>query len=124
MIKPKKGILVIGILLVVTISAILVYNPINPGKQKPGIYSNKPIPEIRVKTFQKENHWGYTIYIDTTLFIYQEYLPGLPGQQLFTTEKQANDCGVLVRDKMLKRKIPSISTKELDSLGITYNIQQ
>lgn len=123
MIKPKKGILIIGVLLVAAISITLVYNPINPGK-KPGIYSNQPISEITVKTFQKENHWGYTIYIDTTLFIYQEFLPGLPGQQYFTTEKQANDCGVLVRDKMLKRKIPSISTKELDSLGITYNIQQ
>jgi len=120
MTKPKKGILVIGILLIAAILIIISYNPKSPGKKHSGTFSNQPIPEITIKTFQVDEHWGYQIYIDTTLFIYQEFIPGLPGQQNFTTESDALNCAKLVRQKLLKSKIPSITTAELDSLGVKY----
>jgi hypothetical protein len=121
MTKPKKGILVIGILLITAILIIITYNPKSPGKKHSGTFSNQHIPEITMKTFQVNEHWGYQIYIDTTLYIYQEFIPGLPGEQYFTTETEALGCAKLVREKLLKSKIPSISTEELDRLGVKYH---
>jgi len=120
MTRPKKGILIIGILLIATIIITIIYNPESPGKKHSGTSSNKPVSKIAVSTFQKEDHWGYKVFLDTTLFIYQEFIPGLTGKQEFISEQQALNCGTLVREKLLKQKIPSITTRELDSLGITY----
>jgi hypothetical protein len=118
--NKNTGILIIGILLFTAFIFLITYHKKGPGEKLSGTFSNQPVPEISVKTFQTNNHWGYEIYLDTTLFIYQEFLPGVPGEQLFTTEQQALQCGNLVREKLMNSTTPSITKRELDSLGIKY----
>ena len=118
--KKNLTILLIGIVLITAIITILVIKPASPGLKKTGTSSLYKEPVFTVKTFHQDSSWGYKIRVDTTLLIYQEFIPGLPGHIRFTSEKDALRCGELVCFKLRHRKNPSISVKELDSLQIDY----
>ncbi|MFY7651806.1 MAG: DUF4907 domain-containing protein [Chitinophagaceae bacterium] len=65
-------------------------------------------------------HFGYEIYTNDTLFIKQATIPSLQGYKLFSKEKDAEAVANLVIEKMLKKQLPTVDNKELDSLQITY----
>jgi hypothetical protein len=65
--------------------------------------------------------WGYRILDDTIPVIEQRFIPGVQGSTGFKTKDQALKTGVLVVSKLNKGIWPpTITTQELDSLGITY----
>lgn len=66
------------------------------------------------------NAWGYEILVDTLPFIYQPFIPGIPGNQSFQSAGEAQKCSELVLLKLQKKQIPSLSRKEIDNLGIRY----
>jgi hypothetical protein len=75
---------------------------------------------IEVKTFAAEGGgFGYDIYINGVKTIHQPHRPGLPGNQGFDTEAKASKAGEFVAAKIRNNLMPpSISQKELDSLGV------
>ncbi len=84
------------------------------------------IENIEVKTYEvkdnegKSQGWGYDIYINDKKLIHQPIIPAIPGNNPFKTEKDALKTGLLAVDKMKKSgSLPTLSVKELDSLGIT-----
>jgi hypothetical protein len=63
--------------------------------------------------------WGYDIYANSTLFIHQPYIPAVPGNKGFQSAQQAEIAGKFAAYKIRNNIIPpTISIKELDSLGI------
>lgn len=95
--------------------------------------SNTPQPpsitsqSLELKTFEikdtvsgKSLGWGYDIYVDGKRNIHQPILPGVPGNQHFSSEKDATITGTFAVNKMKQTGgLPTITIKELDSLGIT-----
>ena len=74
---------------------------------------------LKAQAFQTSRGWGYDVMINDSVFIHQEIIPGVPGNQGFKTEEQALSVGNLVVKKMNDHKgFPSINPKELDSLGV------
>lgn len=65
-------------------------------------------------------HFGYEVYTNDTLFIRQATIPSLQGYKLFSKEKDAEAVAKLVIEKMLKKQLPTVDNRELDSLQITY----
>jgi Domain of unknown function (DUF4907) len=67
----------------------------------------------------KTPSYGYDILIDGAKFIHQPYIPSISGNKGFATKEKAEATAQLVIHK-LKNNImpPSLSPKELDSLGI------
>ncbi len=118
----KKRTIAVIITLVVVISAVFIFNNIkSPDSKKAGTFSFPKIENtenLTLHVFEKSGSWGYEIHVDNKRFILQESIPGVPGKQKFTSENDAKKCGELVIKKLKKQEIPSISPKELDSLGI------
>lgn len=90
--------------------------------QFPQIKSQK----IEVKTFEvrdsagKSQGWGYDIVVDSKKMIHQPIIPAIAGNHAFKTEQDAYKTGQLAAEKMrLTGSLPTLSVKELDSIGIT-----
>jgi hypothetical protein len=67
------------------------------------------------------NTYGYDIYDKGHLLIHQLSIPGLPGNKGFVRRKDAVKIAGLVIYKLERHLLPpSVSRRELDSLGIKY----
>jgi hypothetical protein len=80
--------------------------------------NDEPITEVR--TFVAlEGTYGYEIWIDGTKTIYQASIPGLPGNEGFSSEEKAKKAGEFVAVKIRKNQMPpTVTPEELDSLGV------
>lgn len=75
--------------------------------------------DIESKAIQSGNGWGYEIYVGKKIFITQRTIPSVSGNKQFVNEEQAKRVAELVILKLKqKHSLPSVSTKELDSLGV------
>jgi hypothetical protein len=122
MTRQKSGILIIGVLLFATFIATIIYKPKSPGIKNSGTSSIVQHPSISVKVFQSGENWGYEIFRDSARYIYQETIPGLQGNQHFSSHNDALKCGELVCRKLRAGKNPSVSKEELEQLEIKFNV--
>jgi hypothetical protein len=78
--------------------------------------------KLEVKTYQNDSAikgWGYDIYADGALYIHQPHIPAVPGNNGFQSEQKAETAGNFAVYKIRNNIMPpSISVKELDSLGV------
>jgi len=91
-------------------------------EKKPAKKSNNAYDayKIEVRTFQEGTQgWGYDILLNGEPHIHQPHIPAVSGNQGFKDEASARKAANLIVWKM-KHNImpPSISTEELDSLGV------
>jgi len=77
---------------------------------------------IEVRTFKNDSvlkGFGYDIYVDNELKVHQPHIPAVSGNKGFSTEEKAKRAGEFVGDKFRHNIMPpSVSPKELDSLGV------
>ena len=76
---------------------------------------------LTYKVIQIGEKWGYEILIDNKLYIHQEKIPAISGNFSFQTVEDAEKTAKFVAQKIKKGILPpSVSAKEIDSLGIKY----
>lgn len=76
--------------------------------------------EVKDTTSGKSMGWGYDIYIDGKRSIHQPIIPGVAGNNSFSSEEKAKTTGTFAINKMKQTGgLPTITIKELDSLGVT-----
>ncbi|KQS27112.1 hypothetical protein ASG33_21525 [Dyadobacter sp. Leaf189] len=115
MIRKKTSIVTIICLLAFAVAAYLLFS------KKGSSFTGEGRSSFRVETFQKETGWAYRIYQDTIPVIEQATIPGVPGNNGFRSEELAKKTGTLVTQKLDQGIFPpTISLKELDSLGVKY----
>ena len=80
---------------------------------------------MEVRTFEikdstgKSQGWGYDIYMAKNKVIHQPIIPAIAGNKPFKSESDAQKTGLFAAAKMDKGgSLPTLSTKELDSLGV------
>ena len=77
---------------------------------------------IEVRTFKNDSilkGFGYDIYVDNALKVHQPHIPAVSGNKGFSTEEKAKRAGEFVGNKFRNNIMPpSVSPKELDSLGV------
>ena len=75
---------------------------------------------VRIVLFEDNGGWGYDIFIGDKQFIHQPIIPVSGGRLPFLTEADAYKTASLVVQK-IKSDIfpPSVSLRELDSMGVT-----
>ncbi|WP_291909658.1 DUF4907 domain-containing protein [Chitinophaga sp. CB10] len=75
---------------------------------------------VVVEPFQIRDGWGYKVNVDGKTFIYQDVIPGVPGNHVFKTKTDALRVGQLMVEKLTNHKIPAVSPAEIQQLQINY----
>ncbi|MDO9511798.1 MAG: DUF4907 domain-containing protein [Bacteroidales bacterium] len=74
---------------------------------------------IQYTVIRVEGGWGYEIIKNGHVIIHQAHIPAIEGRQAFKDSLQALSTAQLITEKIKKNIMPpSVSLKELDSLGI------
>lgn len=81
--------------------------------------SYKKFP-FSLKLEQKDNYWTYSVYNGKKSFIYQDIIPAVPDNKRFSSKTDAEKVGKLVIHKLEHKKLPTITSQEIDSLQIKY----
>jgi hypothetical protein len=73
-----------------------------------------------LQVIEQDSFWIYEVYNDDNLFIRQEYIPAVKGQQGFTSKADAEKIGNLVMRKLIENKMPVVSIKDLNANAIHF----
>jgi len=84
-------------------------------------YTTQPDSVFQAVVVVSGNGWGYRITQNKSVIINQPTIPAINGNQAFKSEAEARSVAMLVVEKLNRGHMPpSVTVKELDSLGITY----
>ena len=110
----KRNIIIIAGIAVIVLAFVIgeSYRQTTP---RPGA---DMVPVV-VVPFQINNGWGYKVNVDGHTYIYQDIIPGVPGNRVFRTKENALRVGNVVMEKLTHHKIPSMTQQELISMKIT-----
>ncbi len=82
-------------------------------------YNNYDSAILTTKLIDLDTGWGYSIYKNDKLFIYQDLIPSISGRFTFSTAEQAQiTADYIVKIMSTKSGLPSVTFEELDSLGV------
>lgn len=98
----RKILPVISILLIITVATTI-------------FLSNRK-SHYKVEVYKSEQGWGYDILINKKTIIHQPYMPSVNGQVPFENKYAAKKTGYLVVRKLKKKKSPTVTREELNSI--------
>ncbi|WP_417873578.1 DUF4907 domain-containing protein [Xanthomarina gelatinilytica] len=64
--------------------------------------------------------WCYEIYKNDKIFIKQDIIPVVSGNQIFKSKEDAKKIGVLVLNKLKNHESPTITLEDLENNNIYY----
>ncbi len=110
----KRNIIIVAGIAVI-ILAVVIGKSYRQTTQRPG---GDMVPVV-VVPFQINNGWGYRVNVDGHTYIYQDAIPSIPGNHVFSSKEHALRVGQFVAAKLTQNKIPSVSPQELRDMQIT-----
>jgi hypothetical protein len=113
--KFKGIILLAGSLLLLVFAVFKASQRPSPGK--PTAMQDS----IAVVPFQTNDGWGYSVNVGAHTYIYQDFIPAIPGKSAFQSKEDAMRVGTRVAEKLRKREVPAISKAELVEMGIAFS---
>jgi len=79
----------------------------------PFFFLSYPQKKFRYKIFKKDNGWGYEVLVNKKLFIHQEYIPTLAGENIFSERSQAEKTAMLIINKIERGQLPVVTKFEI-----------
>jgi hypothetical protein len=73
---------------------------------------------LNVKTFRVSGGWGYQISIHQRLYIYQPFIPAIPGKKPFPSRMTALRAAKTVKAKLLQGQRPDLTIDEIMKIGV------
>ncbi|HEY9259173.1 DUF4907 domain-containing protein [Chitinophaga sp.] len=110
----KRNIIIVAGIVVIAL-AFFAWRSSHNASQKGG----SDMLAVAVEPFEIHNGWGYRVNVDGHTYIYQDIIPGVPGNRVFRSRENALRVGNVVMDKLTHHKIPSMSQQELINMKIT-----
>jgi len=91
------------------------------GTTTEAIIPDRSTADLKALSFRNsDSTWGFTIYMNGKIYIYQQVMPGLKAATGFQSENDTMKAAKLVIKKIKTNISPeSVNEKELDSMGIT-----
>lgn len=75
--------------------------------------------QLTTEVINVKGGYGYTILYNDKVIIQQEHIPVVSGSKVFCSKEDALKTAGLVKSKLLKTGVPTISLKELDSINVS-----
>ena len=110
----KRNIIIVAGIVVIAL-AFFAWKSNHNTSQKSG----SDMLAVVVEPFEIHDGWGYRVNVEGHTYIYQDIIPGVPGNRVFRTRENALRVGNVVMDKLTHHKIPSMSQQELINMKIT-----
>jgi hypothetical protein len=73
---------------------------------------------VHAEAVKTTNGWGYNVLDGERIYIKQEFIPAVPGNQGFSSADDALRVGNLVVKRIGSGLQPTITVRDLDSLGV------
>ena len=73
---------------------------------------------VNASVFKTDKGWGYSIIVDNKLYIRQDIIPAVEGNQGFATNADATTVDELVLNKMKNKEKSIVKKEDLKQLGI------
>jgi hypothetical protein len=73
---------------------------------------------LNVKTFRVSGGWGYQIFIHQKPYIYQPFIPVIPGKKPFPNRMTALRAAKTVKAKLLHGQRPDLSMDDILKTGV------
>jgi len=80
--------------------------------------AKKGMVPVNASIFKTDKGWGYSIFVDNKLFIRQDIIPAVEGNEGFATKDDATKVAELVLNKIKNNEKPIVKKEELKELGI------
>ncbi|MGF6927786.1 hypothetical protein QFZ48_003286 [Chitinophaga sp. W2I13] len=106
-----------NIIIIAGIAVIILAFVVGRSYRRPHDAGSDMLP-VAVVPFEIHNGWGYKVNVDGHTYIYQDIIPGVPGNRVFSSKEHALRVGQAVAAKLTQNKIPSVSRQELIAIGI------
>lgn len=74
--------------------------------------------QLTVVPFETDGGWGYRVMADHHSFIYQDMIPGIPGNRPFRTKEDAQRVGQAVVEKLMAHQRPTVTLTELMKMQV------
>jgi hypothetical protein len=119
MLKKSKLHLLIGVLLAIIFIFIFVFCFAGNHKKK-GIHLE--VVKVEANLVEHiEKGYGYQIYVNDTLVIYQPFIPDVQGKIPFRSKEDAFKVGDFVVNRMRTHNDFFVSQRDLEKLGVIDN---
>jgi hypothetical protein len=73
---------------------------------------------LNVKTFRVSGGWGYQIFMHQKPYIYQPFIPVIPGKKPFPSRLTALRAAKTVKAKLLRGQRPDLTFDEILKTGV------
>jgi hypothetical protein len=73
---------------------------------------------LSVETFRVSGGWGYQVSIHQQVYIYQPFIPAIPGKKPFPSRMTALRAAKTVKAKILRGQRPDLTIDDIMKTGI------
>ena len=80
--------------------------------------AKKGMVPVNASIFKTDKGWGYSIIVNNKLYIRQDIIPAVEGNQGFATKEDATKVAELVLNKMKNKEKPIVKKEDLKQFGI------
>jgi hypothetical protein len=105
--KTKRNILVLLFVAIAVITLIAYRVFLSPSSET-----------LNVKTFRVSGGWGYEISIRQKPYIYQPFIPAIPGRKPFPDRMSALRAAKTVKAKLLRGQRPDLTLEDVLKTGV------
>lgn len=68
---------------------------------------------VEYKVFRTGNGWGYDILVNGKLFIHQQNIPSIGGEEGFSKKSEAEKTAALIINKIERHQLPAVTKFEI-----------
>jgi hypothetical protein len=73
---------------------------------------------LNIQTFRVSGGWGYQISIHQKPYIYQPFIPAVPGKKPFPNRRTALRAAKTVKAKLLRGQRPDLTIEDILKTGV------
>ena len=106
--KKTKRYRLLLLLIAITVLSLIAYR----------VFLSPSTETLSVETFRVSGGWGYQISVHQQVYIYQPFIPAIPGKKPFPSRLTALRAAKTVKAKLLRGQRPDLTIDDIMKAGV------